>query len=388
MDKLRVGIVGAGFAARFHLECYRRVYSIPVEIVGLTSLRKSRRDSLASEFGVKSFDSVEQLVGVSDLVDICTPGYAHEKIAVESLQAGCHVAIEKPLTGYYGDGSSSFRGDVSPKSKALGEALASADRILDAARMAKKKVMYGENWVYSPSIQKEVEILRSAKSQILWMIGEESHSGSHSDAYGIWSLAGGGALVGKGCHPLTAAIYLKFQEGVMRNGTPIRPRSVSANVSRITQVPPFRDEGFLRTDYRDVEDYSQVHLTFTDGTVADIFASDLVLGGVASWLEVRANNHRSRCRISPVDNVTTYNPRDDLLKDAYVMEKIGTKQGWNNPAPDEKWTNGDYQEMQDFVECAYLDREPLSSGELGRECVAVMYNAYLSAERNGVRVDI
>lgn len=380
--------MGAGFAARFHLECYRRVYSIPIEIVGLTSLRTDRRESLASEFGVAAFDSVEELVKTSDLVDVCTPGYAHEKVAVLALEAGRHVAIEKPFTGYYGDGSESFRGDLAPKSNFLGEALASADRILDAAKRTKKKVMYGENWIYSPSVQKEVELMRSAKSQILWMIGEESHSGSHSDAYGVWSLAGGGALVGKGCHPLTAAIYLKFQEGLLRNGEPIRAVSVSANVHRITHIPAFRDEGFLRTDYRDVEDYSQLHVGFSDGTVADIFASDLVLGGVASWLEIRANNHRTRCSISPVDNVTTYNPREDLLKDAYVMEKIGTKQGWNNPAPDEKWTNGDYQEIQDFVECAYLDREPLSSGALGRECVAVMYSAYLSAERNGLRVDV
>jgi predicted dehydrogenase len=386
--KVRVGIVGAGFAARIHLDCYRKVHGISVEISGLTSLRKERRESLASDYGISACDSLRELAARSDLIDICVPGYAHERTAIEALEAGCHVAIEKPMTGYYGDGTEGFRGDSAPKGRMMKEALASADRIFEAAKRAKRRVMYAENWIYSPSIQKEVEILRSAKSQILWMVGEESHSGSHSESYGVWSLSGGGALVGKACHPLTAAIYLKFTEGLLREGRPIRTEVVSANVSAITRLPSFRDEGYLRTSYRDVEDYSQLHLTFSDGTVADILASDLVMGGLDSWLDVRANNHRTRCRISPVDIVTTYNPKEELLNDVYVVEKIGTKQGWNNPAPDEWWTEGYYQEIQDFVECAYHDRDPISGGELARECVSVMYTAYLSAERGGESVSL
>ena len=36
---------------------------------------------------------------------------------------------------------------------------------------------------------------------------------------------GGGVLIGKGCHPLTAALYLKRVEGRARDGKPIRPRT-------------------------------------------------------------------------------------------------------------------------------------------------------------------
>lgn len=385
---LRVGIVGAGFAARFHLDCYRKVGGIPLEISGVTSLRPERREALAAEYGIEALPSVRELCERSDLVDVCTPGYAHEKVAVEALEAGCHVAVEKPFTGYYGDGSEGFRGDQASRSEMLRGAMASADRIVAAAAGAGRRVMYGENWVYAPSIQKEVEIMRSSQGQLLWMVGEESHSGSHSESYGVWRLSGGGALVGKACHPLSAAIYLKMTEGTMKGGKPVWPSSVSASVRRLTGLPSFRDAGFLRTSYQDVEDYSQLHLTFSDGTVADIFASDVVLGGVDSWLDVRANNHRTICRISPSDLVTSYNPREELFRDAYVVEKIGTKQGWNHPAPDERWTNGYYQEMQDFAESAYNDREPLSGMTLARETVRVMYSAYLSAEQGGKEVPL
>ncbi|MFI5422219.1 MAG: gfo/Idh/MocA family oxidoreductase, partial [Nitrososphaerales archaeon] len=103
------------------------------------------------------------------------------------------------------------------------------------------------------------------------------------------------------------------------------------------------------------------------------------------WLEVFANNHRTRCKVSPVETLETFTPREELLKDVYVMEKIETKQGWNNPSVDENWFNGYYQEIQDFVEAVYFDRPPLSDLDLGRECVRVMYGGYVSAERNGER---
>ena len=119
----------------------------------------------------------------------------------------------------------------------------------------------------------------------------------------------------------------------------------------ITRLPGFRDRGFLRTDYEDVEDYSELHVTFDDGTVADVFATELVLGGVHNYLEVFANNHRTTCRLNPVNLLDTYNPAAAQFKDVYVVEKIGTKEGWSHPAADEEWQQGFYGEIQDFLEC-------------------------------------
>ena len=150
----------------------------------------------------------------------------------------------------------------------------------------------------------------------------------------------------------------------------------------------YRDEGFLRTSYTDVEDYGQMHITFSDGTVTDVFSSELVLGGVHSWLEVFANNHRTRCNLIPIDALQTFNPQEDLLKDVYITEKLGTKQGWSHPAPDEDWQNGYHHEFQDFMESAAANRPPLSGGELGRDTVVVLYSAYLSAERRGAEVEL
>ncbi|MDE3180825.1 MAG: Gfo/Idh/MocA family oxidoreductase [Acidobacteriota bacterium] len=387
-DPVRVGIAGARFAAEFHWKGYQRVYGARVEVTGVTSLSPESRQAFAARHGITAFDSFDALCDACDVIDICAPGSAHEKLAVEALRRGKHVIIEKPFTGYYGPRAENFRGNQFPKEVMLREALASCDRIIEAGRAAGRTIAYAEDWVYAPAIQKEREILVKSGGQILRMIGDESHSGSHSPYYGMWKFSGGGSLVGKACHPLSAAISLKHSEGEARSGKPVSPASVSARTHEITRLKTFRDEGFLRTGYDDVEDYGQLHVTFDDGTVADIFASELVLGGVNNWLEVFANNHRTRCNLNPIDALETYNPKEEIFKDVYVVEKTGTKQGWSHPAPDEDWQHGYPQEFQDFIECFRDGRQPLAGASLARDTMAVLYSAYLSAERRGAEVHI
>jgi predicted dehydrogenase len=385
---VRVGFVGAGFAARFHLSGLQRVYGVPVQIAGVTARSAASRDKFAQEFGVPAFESFDALCGAVDVVDLCSPPVTHEKLAVAALERGKHVIIEKPLTGFFGDGAEDFRGNVFPKETMLQHAIASCDRIAQAAQRSGCTVCYAENWIYAPAVQKEREIVEKSGAQILWMMGNESHSGSHSPYYGIWRHSGGGSLVGKGCHPLSAALYLKRAEGASRNGKAIRPATVSARTHEITRLPGFRDEGLLRRGYQDIEDYGQVHVTFDDGTVADLFASELMMGGVANWLEVIANNHRTRCNLNPVDALETFNAREETLRDVYVTEKIETKLGWNRPAPDESWQHGYPQEFQDFMEAIAHRREPLATLDLARDTIATLYAAYVSAERRGAEVPI
>jgi predicted dehydrogenase len=385
---IRVGLIGAGFAARFHWKALQQVHGVPLQVTGVTSASAGSRQAFAREFGVNAYDSCAALCDAADIIDICAPGAVHETLAVQALRRGKHVIVEKPFTGYYGPPGGEFRGNAFPKQAMRAEALASCDRILKAAQESGKQIAYAENWVYAPAICKEREILVKSGGQILWMMGDESHSGSHSPYYGMWKFSGGGSLVGKACHPLSAALSLKRSEGEARSGQPIRPATVSARTHEITRNHHFIDAGHLRTSYDDVEDYGQMHITFDDGTIADIFSSELVLGGVHNWLEVFANNHRTRCNLNPIDALETYNPREDLLKDVYVTEKIGTKQGWSRPAPDEDWQHGYPQEMQDFMERFASGREPLSNAALARDTIAVLYSAYLSAERSGAEVEI
>jgi predicted dehydrogenase len=386
---IRVGLVGCGNAAVFHYASFQRVTGIPVSVVGVTSLQKARREAFAARRGIRAFDGLADMLAEVDVIDNCTPGYAHEPVSIAAFEAGKHVIVEKPFTGYYGSrNDSAFEGNRFPKQTMLAEAVAGARRMIAAALKSGKTLGYAENWIYAPAVQKEAEILSKGKGQILWALGGQSHSGSPSPAYGIWKFSGGGSVVGKSCHPLGAILYLKQIEGETLHGKATRPARVSARTHEITRSPAFMDKGFLRSDYRDIEDYGQVHLTFEDGMVADIFASEIVMGGVHNWLEIFANNHRARCNMSPSNAMELYNPKEEQLADVYLMERLGTKQGWSNPAPDEYATFGYPQEIQDFMEAIATGRKPKSGMRIASDTVAVLYAAYLSAERKGTEVEV
>jgi predicted dehydrogenase len=220
------------------------------------------------------------------------------------------------------------------------------------------------------------------------MNGEESHSGSHSLAYGQWKFSGGGSMMGKGCHPLSAALYLKYVEGRVRFGAPIRPKSISSRTHAITRLPAFRNEGHLRDTYKDIEDFAMMHIEFEDGTVANLIASELVLGGVHNWLEVNTSNHRTVCNINPNTSMQSYTPSEKYFKDVYVLEKIETKQGWSSISPDESWFTGYQHEMEAFYKTVSAGVPVESDSKLAADVIATIYAGYVSAERKGAEVAI
>ena len=385
---VRTGIIGAGFAATFHFECLRKVSGTNVEIKGVFATDTKQAACYAKQRGIRAYVSLEELLEKVDVVHVCTPPVAHEPIAIAALERDKFAIVEKPLTGYFGDGTESFNGDSFPKTDALEQSLASIERMLEAESKSCGRILYAENWIYAPSIQKEREIIEKTGAQILWIHGEEAHSGSHAATYAYWKFSGGGVMIGKGCHPLTAALYLKRVEGRSKNGKPIRPTSVTARTHAITRLKTFEDAGHIRADYHDIDDFSVMHVTFEDGTIADIFASDIILGGIHNWLEVAANNHRTICNINPNTAMQTYNPVDEYFGDIYVVEKIGTKQGWTAPSPDEDWFTGYPQEMEAFYRTIAYGEPVETDSSLAADCIATIYSAYVSAEKKGAEVAI
>jgi len=385
---IRTGIAGSGFAARFHFEALQRLFSVKAEVKGAFSPTAVNLKKFTGDRKLKPYDSLEALINDSDVVHVCTPPSSHEPIVVAALLNNRHVIVEKPFTGYFGDGTDTFSGNSFPREKGLEQALASVRRMIDAEKKSKGKIMYAENWIYAPSVTKESEILRKTGAQILWMQAEESHSGSHSMTYGQWKFSGGGSMIGKGCHPLSGALYFKQVEGMARDGKPIRPAAISARTHAVTRMKGYRDEKHLRTTYRDIEDFAAMHVIFEDGTFADIFASELKLGGVHNRIELNTSNHRTVCNITPNNAMQTYTPDGKHFNDVYIVEKTETKQGWSSVSPDESWFTGYQHEMEAFYRSMAFNEPVESNSSLAADTIATIYAGYLSAERKGQEVTV
>jgi predicted dehydrogenase len=292
----------------------------------------------------------------------------------QAAAAGKHVICSKPLTAFDGSGET-------PRDEMLRTAEANATAMVEAARAAGVRLMYAENWVYAPSITKAARLAAASSGSILEMRGGECHSGSHSPYSKEWRYTGGGALLRLGVHPLGAMLHLKRQEGLRRWNRPVRPSAIIAEVGDLTRTPGFAEEDthWIKTGWVDVENWGSAVVTFDDGTRGIVWASDAVLGGMESSLQVLMSNAHIKCNLSHNRLVEAYAPDASIFADEYLIEKLETSAGWSPPAPDEDWTQGHRQMTQDFVASIADGRTPLSEGELGLDVIRLVYAAYVSA---------
>ena len=392
---VRVGLIGAGFVAAIHARSYQRIRDIEVGLSAVAAVPLPDAQSFAEQFGIP--DATDDYLQVLrrddiDLVDVCVPNYLHEPFVVAAAQAGKHIICEKPLTGYFGapgeDAAAPPAGRTAKKAM-LTESLKSCDRMLAAVHKAGVKLMYAENWLYCPAVQKTMRLVQASDGAILEIRAQECHSGSHAGYAKVWKYAGGGSLVRLAPHPIGTAIYLKHLEGLRRHGKPIRVASVTAEAGDLSKMPAFQAEQsrYIVDDWQDVENWCALIMAFEDGSRAVIEASDIVLGGMEDTLQVFLSNSRVDCDMTHSGMMRAFAPDARIFGSEYLMEKVGTKAGWSYPSVDEEWLLGYPQEMRDFVESVAYDREPLATADLGRRVVEVIYAAYQSAEE-GRRVDL
>lgn len=314
-----------------------------------------------------------------DVIDIVTPPYLHMEFALQGLKANKHVICEKPLTGYFGE-----EHDPQPigkhvsKRKMYDSVLRDIEKIKQVASLNNKKFFYAENYIYSPNVLKTAEIIQHKKNKLLFMKGEESVRGSSSPVAGEWNKVGGGSWMRIGCHPLASILWLKKVEAEAR-GENITVQSVAANMGNIAISLTDQEKRHLTSKPKDVEDFANVTVTFSDNTKAVIMASDHVHGGTKNYIELYANDGAMMCQITPTNNMETYFLDDEGLGEVYFSEMLDEKRGWNQLFVAEEILRGYTGELQDFIECIAFDRTPLADIELACETTKVMYAAYVAS---------
>ncbi len=394
MDKIRIGMVGAREGAALHLNNLGELRQGLVEVTAVCSARRESAEALARKYEIAVVAaSVDELLDRADVdvVDVCVPPSLHHTIAIRAAEAGKHVIVEKPLTGYFGEpGDPEPIGEKVPRLKMLEGARRNAEAIRAAVRRHKVTLCYAENWVYAPPIAKLRRLIEAAHGgRILDLRAQESHSGSTSVFARHWKNAGGGALIRMGVHSVGTCLHLKEFEGRLREGRPIEPVSVLADTSMLmkSKAALAAEERWIAADPVDVENWANVVITFDDGSRALVTVSDAGLGGLCTQVDVRMTNATLRVDMTQNDAVETYAPDATIFGDEYFTEKLETRAGWNRPSADEGWFRGFPQEIHDFVTALTEGREPLAGVDLGVRAVEVIYAAYLSAAE-GRRVEL
>ena len=103
MASVKVGLVGAGYVSTYHARALR---SLPfVEIVGIADLDEHRAADLAEQFDIpRVYPSLEAMAEAHPtVIHVLTPPGSHAPLALQALDMGCHVFVEKPMAETVGD---------------------------------------------------------------------------------------------------------------------------------------------------------------------------------------------------------------------------------------------------------------------------------------------
>ena len=99
--KVKVGIIGTGWIAEEHARCYKAMPD--VELVAAADLVPGKAEKFCKTNkleGVRCYESGHAMLEAEDLdaVSICTYNCQHAPCAIDALEHGVHVMLEKPFT--------------------------------------------------------------------------------------------------------------------------------------------------------------------------------------------------------------------------------------------------------------------------------------------------
>ncbi|HWE61015.1 MAG TPA: Gfo/Idh/MocA family oxidoreductase [Chloroflexota bacterium] len=100
---LKVGIVGMGAIGNTHARCY--THDSLAELVAVCDVIEEKADAAAEKWGVRAYYSLREMLAAEPdlaIVDITTSGYEngswHFEPAMQAMEAGKHVLVEKPIS--------------------------------------------------------------------------------------------------------------------------------------------------------------------------------------------------------------------------------------------------------------------------------------------------
>lgn len=98
--KLKVGIIGTGWIAESHVECYKQMPD--VEITAAADLIPGKAEAFMERYGVEGvrfYPDHKAMLDAEDLdaVSVCTYNATHAECTIYALEKGVNVLLEKPM---------------------------------------------------------------------------------------------------------------------------------------------------------------------------------------------------------------------------------------------------------------------------------------------------
>jgi len=242
MDRLNVGVIGAGGIANTHLQTLMRLPH--VRVAAIADVVPGKAQEVAARYDIpNAFEDHRDLVALDELVavHVCTFNQAHRAPTVDALNAGKHVMVEKPMAATLADASEMVR-----TARATGQILMCAlkTRYSDDIQVAKRIIEQGDLGAiyYAETV-------------------DNRRRGIPGRTFVRQETAGLGAVADVGVYSLDTALHL------MGHPTPVSVSGITTNVIGKTHAPALGATWEWKAEELEVEELGVAWIRFDNGAV-------------------------------------------------------------------------------------------------------------------------
>ncbi|XHC00653.1 Gfo/Idh/MocA family oxidoreductase [Nitratireductor sp. ac15] len=383
--RLRIGLVGTGFIAEFHLRSMVAVRHVDVTAVySRKAENRERIVKLVAELGLgecKSHDSLVSMLQADDVdaIWILSPNDTrvdtmrtiHDEVVAGRSKVFA-VACEKPLA----------------------RTVADAREMLRLAEAAKLNHGYLENQVFATPVLRGKEIIwrraASTTGRPYLARAAEEHSGPHEPWFWQGDKQGGGVLLDMMCHSVEVARHLLTEPGKKRNS--LKLKAVQGNVANLKWTRPRYVEDLKKRFGPEVDYANRPSEDFARGNVMleDEDGNELMIEASTSWAYVGAGL-RIQLELLGPEYAMEFNSLGTGLKifmsrevtgdeGEDLVEKQNAEQGLMPVLEDEAGVYGYTDENRHMVECFRKGEEPIETFADGVAVMEILMGLYLSSE--------
>lgn len=326
MKKINIALIGCGYISEYHAKGLSKLDN--VEIAGVVGLPIESAKNFAEKYNIKKYsDNYKDFVNdeTIDAVLISTPNKFHAPFAVEFLQNGKDVFIEKPMA-------------INPDE---------GEKIKNAAIENNKIVMVGHMWRFDVEVNFIKDYVQSGKlGKIIKTKGYGIHENWGPEGWFVKKeLAGGGALADMGVHAIDTIRFIL--------GDP-KAKEVYAKI------------GTYFGNYN-VDDSGIIVITWTNGTTSII---------ESGWWHPHMDGPEASTQIFGTEGYASLFPTFIKLKSGEIIEEP-------KPEKSEHCDQTIYSEqMKNFVENITNRNQPNPGFVEGQEVIKIVDAAYNSSEKN------
>jgi predicted dehydrogenase len=386
---LRIGFVGSGFIAKFHLKAFQSVRH--AQIAGVFSPTAANRDALAAaanaaELGpCAAYDSLDALLAAPDIDAIWLLAPNDRRLEVMRALAAAVKA-----------GRSKVRAVACEKP--LGRTLAEAREVLALAEDAGLAHGYLENQVFSTAVERGKEIIWRRAAPLAGRPylarAAEEHSGPHEPWFWQGSRQGGGVMSDMMCHSVEVGRFLLTAPDAPRNSLTVKAVQGSVAHLKWTQAryakTLARDFKGVEMQRHPVEDFARATITLEDED-----GHELIVEASTSWSYVGPGLRIDLALLGPEYSMefSSLNPGLKVFLSRAIaggpvdgkggedlVEKQNAEQGLMPIVEDEAGIYGYVGENRHMVDCFRHGRTPIETFVDGVEVVKMIMALYKSAE--------